>query len=183
MSNRKSTAVDLLARDSQSKQSVRQRIQRRLEVLDAWLDNGVPNGKSVPETLTAARLWEDSELEIAAIASPNEFTTTHHLHGDGVRSIQRRLSELRSRLKRPSKDAAPKKEKVEKFDQAGFQRLLEISVSQWHAERDQRQQETKRADVAEARNELLRQECVQKENLIAELRRQLADRQGLRAVE
>ena len=183
MTDSKSNAVDFLAGDSQSKQSVRQRIQRRLEVLDAWLNNGVPTGKSVPETLTAARLWEDSELGIAAISSPNEFTTTHHLHGDGVRSIQRRLSELRSRLKRPSKAAAPKKEKVETFDQAGFQRLLEISVSQWHAERDQRMQEAKRADVAEARNELLRQEVLQKEALISELRRQLTERQGLRAVE
>jgi hypothetical protein len=177
-------AVDLVAEQSRPTQSVRERIDRRLEVLNDWLKEGIPAGKFVPEGLTAARTWDDIELGILSIGSPNEFTTTHHVHGEKVRAIQKLLTKLRDRFGRPPETPKASSARAEaSFDRKAFDRLLATVVSQWHAERDQRLEDKKRAMTAEARAELLGLENAQKDAIIAELRRQLAERHGLRAVE
>jgi len=60
--------TDLMARAEPAKpSSIHQRIDRRIEVLTDWLENGVPREKigSLPVSLTAAREWEDETLGIA----------------------------------------------------------------------------------------------------------------------
>ena len=162
--------------------SVEQRIERRLEVLRHWLREGVPEGKRIPKDLNAARKWDDLELAIIPIASPNEFTTTHPIFGERIREIAGLLTDLRKKFDCPLKYPLKSTLTAEKFDRKATNRQLQAAVSQWHSERDQRLKEKKRADSAEARYTILLEENNQKDELIADLRRQLASKKGLRAV-
>lgn len=184
MSNTQEPLTDLLAQSDRRKPTIEQRIDRRLEVLRSWLRDGIPSGKSIPKDLKAARVWEDPDLGIARIASPNEFTSTHHLHGPAVREIAAVLTQLREKFDRPTTvSASSARAPSTKFDRTAFERQLERVVSQWHSERDLRLHEKRRADAAEARSTVLLQENADKDELIADLRRQLAARKGLRVIE
>jgi len=178
-----STVVDLLAGDSsgQSK-TVAKRLERRLVVLQAWLADGIPVGKTLPRSLNAARRWEDDEIGIQPIRSPNEFTTTHAEHGKSVKQIGQLLTALDRRYGRPNEPAARSSPTL-KFDRAAYDRALERAVSQWHSERDQRLVEQRRANDENTRSVGLLDENAEKDRLIAELRRRLNAQTGLRAVE
>lgn len=184
MSGQHRSVADLLASGGSKPQTIEQRIERRLQILREWLREGVPAGKAIPKNLKAARIWEDAELGIFPIGSPNEFTTTHDLFGRQVRDIAELLTSLHKRFGKPVGPSAPGPvAPVSKFDRRASERQLQAAVSQWQAERDQRLQEKKRADTAEARSVLLLEENKQKDQLIADLRRQLAAHGGLRVVE
>ncbi len=184
MSDSQLPLSDLVADPALKRQSVEQRIERRLDVLRGWLSDGVPAGQSIPGSLKAVRVWEDTELGILPIVSPNEFTTTHHLHGGLVRDIGGLLTALKKRFDRPASSSSTRSSvPVATFDRKAFDRQLEAAVSQWHAERDQRLHEKRRADAAEARSVMLLEENAQKDSIIADLQHQLAARDGLRVVE
>lgn len=175
--------TDLVAEQATSRTTVKQRIERRLEVLREWHREGVPAGKHFPRSLTEARLWEDVELDIMPIASPNEFTTTHPLHGRLIKDVAGLLTELKKRFDRPSKSRLKKSSAaMAKYDAKAAEKQLEAAVSQWHTERDLRLNEKKRVDSAEARSSLLLEENAQKDELIADLHRRLAAHQGLKGV-
>jgi hypothetical protein len=178
------SVVDLITEaDSKKRQTVEERIERRLDVLREWLRDGIPAGKIVPKSLNAARTWNDPEIGIMPIASPNEFTSTHNLHGNLVRDVAGLLTALKKRLDKPQYTVkSPSIASASKFDRKSFDRQLEVAVSQWHAERDQHLQEKRRADAAEARNIVLLDENKRKDEVIADLRRQLAKHARLRVV-
>lgn len=181
MKGSKSAITDLVAAAGSKPQSVGQRIERRLEILREWLQEGIPVDKSLPKDLTAVRVWEDIELGVARISSPNEFTRTHLIHGARVCAIEALLGALKKHLKEPDgkSNATNAHKTLKKVDRSE----LEREVSLWHSERDQRLQEKKRADSAEARSTMLLLESKEKDELIADLRRQLAAKQGLRGIE
>ena len=184
MNGPQSTIADLVAESELKRQTVQQRIERRLEVLQEWLREGIPADKTVPKSLKAVRVWNDVELGVLPIVSPNEFTTTHKLHGKLVRDVADLLNALKSRFGKAKKQLpTPPPTTTAKFDRKAFDRLLEAAVSQWHSERDQRLDEKKRAEAAEMRSIMLLEENKQKDKLIADLRRQLAAHRGLRVVE
>ena len=179
-----STVTDLLTSTGAAHPSVQARLEQRLGVLRDWLKNGIPPGKVVPRSLTAAREWSEPELGIQRISSPNEFTKTHPHHGRLVTDLAGLLTELHKRYSRPETASRVRKSvPTEKFDRTAFERLLAAATSQWHSERAQRMQEKDRADAAHARSLTLLEENAQMEKLIADLRRQLATRKNLRAVE
>jgi len=174
---------DLIERNNTDRESVENRIERRLEVLRNWLESGVPAGKSFPRSLAEARKWEDEELEILPIASPNEFTTTHCLHGRSVRDIGGLLTELKKRYDRPKRSSLKRSvNPKEKFDRKAFDRQLETAISQWHSERDKHLHQKRRADSADARSTLLLVENAQKDEQIADLQSRLVAHEGLRSV-
>jgi hypothetical protein len=177
--------ADLVAGSGSPRQSVKERINRRLEVLREWMRNGIPSGRELPKSLTEVRLWEDPEMGIFKISSPNEFTTTHPVYGKLIGDIGSLLSILHANARsKPSKQPSPGRTNVaERFDRKDFEGQLGAAVSQWQSQRDQRIQETKRANAAEARCNLLVDEIKERDALISELRRQIASREGLRAVE
>lgn len=184
MSANSTQVTDLLVQGSSSPKSVKERIERRLEVLREWLSEGIPPGKAIPSSLTAAREWDDEELRIQRISSPNEFTKTHHQYRQLVTDVAALLTELRRRYSRPtSKSTRRSLDPTEKFDKNSHQRQLANAVSQWHTERAQHLHEKNRADASDARSVALREENAQMEKLIADLRRQLAKHKGLKAVE
>ena len=174
---------DLVANHRSKTQSVEFRIQRRIEVLREWLMEGIPVGKAVPKSLNEARIWDDADLGILPIGSPNEFTTTHHLNGNLVSEIASLLTKLKKRFGKPQRQSnSMLTSKAAKFDRNAFDRQLKAAISQWHSERDMRLQEKKRADAAEMRSVMLLEENRQKDELIADLRRQLARQKGLKVV-
>lgn len=153
------------------RQSVAQRIDRRLEILKIWLAEGITIAEAIPRSLTKLRVWRHDELGIYPIHSPTDFTQTHAIHGPKVRELARLLQLLKERQVAVN---IPKKTVEAQFDRRAFDHLLEAVTSQWHAERDKCLTEKKRAESAEAREALLRKECVEKDILIAELRRELS---------
>ena len=164
-----------LARPPSKPQSVEDRIRRRIEVLEEWMENGVPAGKDIPQGLRAAREWQDDELRIAPIASPNEFTRTHDRHGHLVSAVSTLLDQLNYRYKYPKKNRIKPKERADDRRQmAHLQKQLESAVSQWHTERDAHLREKKRADAAEAHRSIIETESADKDKTIADLRRQIA---------
>lgn len=174
MSDQNEKTIDLVGRTRAEYQSVAERIERRKTVLAGWLKNGVPAGKhrSLPDSLRTARDWEDPDLGISRIGSPNEFTQNHPLYGEDVREIARLLTELRRHYgKLQHGGAKPRPTTTANFDKKEAERQLKKAVSQWHAERHARLSEQKRAEAAE-----LRAKAVLEEN--AELRRKLATYQG-----
>lgn len=175
--------ADLVAEQASSRLTVKQRIERRLDVLRQWHREGIPSGKHFPRSLTEARLWEDAELNIEPISSPNEFTTTHPLHGRLIQDVAGLLTELKMRFDRPANSRSKKSSaSATKYDIKAFEQQLEAAVSQWHAERDLRLNEKKRVDSAEARSVLLLEENAQKDELIADLHRRLSAYQGLKGI-
>ncbi|KEZ17223.1 hypothetical protein CP98_03723 [Sphingobium yanoikuyae] len=98
--------TDLMARAEPAKpSSIHQRIDRRIEVLTDWLENGVPREKigSLPVSLTAAREWEDETLGIARIPSPRTFTKNHQDSDLGAKVclIEGLLTDIRQKWATP----------------------------------------------------------------------------------
>ena len=183
MSRQEKSISDMLTAVSGKRQTVEVRIERRLEVLQGWLREGVPEDKVIPKSLTAVRQWDDPELGIEPIGSPNEFTKTHHIHGLRVQEVAALLTEFKHRsINSPKATARRVPKTLPSFNRKDFDRQIEATVSQWHSEREQRLREQKRAESAEARSVLLIQENAQKDQLIADLRRQLAALKGLRVM-
>lgn len=184
MSSDKTTEPTFLALPQRHRNTIAQRIERRQAVLREWLAEGIPPGKVIPPSLAAARRWEDVELAIEAIASPNEFTKTHPLHGREVSNIAALLTALEKKFGRPKRDTRPPAPAEEKrFDQAMSNRLLQTISSQWHEEREMRLSEKRRADSAEARSGALLEDLKLKDKIISDLRRELSKKSGLRLME
>ena len=150
--------VDFVVHGVGSPPSVAEQIARRKALLSEWLKNGIPPGKhgSLPRSLRAAREWNDAELGIAAIKSPNDFTKRHPVNGEQVRQIADLLEAIAKRYVRPKNrvvKAAPAT--GAKSDRKEADRLLSEIASQWHAEHHERLRQERRAEAAEQRCKLL----------------------------
>ena len=170
--------VDFVARGANRQTSITDRIHRRKAILSEWLASGIPEPKrrTLPTSLRAAREWEDSELGIIPISSPNDFTQTHPTHGDSVREISRLISELSRHLTGSAKTSHRRiSAVVAKLDKNEADRQIALIASQWHTERHARQAEQKRADAAEQRMRIVAEEN-------AELKRKLLTYEGLKVV-
>ncbi len=165
--------IDLAAPTRAHRQTVADRIKQRKIVLAQWLKEGIPIGKrrGLPSSLRAARDWNDPELGIVRIASPNEFSQKHPVHGADVREIARLLTEIAKRYAVPKVGPSNQRVPSATFDKREAERQLAKAVSQWHMERHARLSEQKRADAAERRARVVLQEN-------AELRRMLSAHQG-----
>lgn len=188
MTARDSMVADLVAGQNSEarKASVHQRIMVMKSTLNKWLTDGIPPGKttSLPSSLREARDWEDPELNIQPIGSPNDFTTTNRKWGQDVREIARLLTRLNNLYDQgPRTKKIPSQHTANKGDDKMVRQDLVAAVSQWHSERDARERERKRADAAETRLSLISAESAQKDSEIADLRSRLAHRDGLRVVE
>ena len=150
--------------------SVLERIQARIDVLQDWLDHGVPlvadeNGLErpayVPTSLTQARTWHDQALEIEKVGDPNSFTTTHPRHGSKVEELDRLLKQMkaaRSRRRTPAKSATDQL-KALRQDHAALHKQHVKVVSQLAAAREELQRErTQRLSVQQVLAAIRRRE-------------------------
>lgn len=175
----------VLAERLNKRGSVQSRVERKREVLALWIRDGVPPEKleSLPSSLTEARKWEDPELGVWAIKSPNDFLLAHEVWGVDVKAIQKHLTFLKGRYKRtrrPSKSSEAPSNRAELLE---LNDAIQKMASQWSTEREMRLQEAARADSAEMRAAILLKENTANQAEIADLRRQLSRLQGLRIIE
>jgi hypothetical protein len=157
--------------------SLRSRVHRKREVLQQWLDKGIPHEKlaSLPRSLTEARKWNDPSLGVYPIGSPNNFTTVHSDVGEDVEAISVLLTKLQEKLKRPAarKRSTPQKPAISVKD---IEQAMSALISQWHMAREEARKQRVRAELAERHRDLAREELRAKEAENAELRRRLSDR-------
>lgn len=166
------------------KGSVRDRVQRRLELLRLWEKQGLPPNyvACLPHSLRKIAQWSDVDLGVYPILSPNDFSTQHPVWGESVREIQSCLVRLSSR----TSSAVRKKTGVvasnTRNDLQAVERLLADTISRWHSVREELLRERDRANSAEARCARMSLQCQDKDALIAELRRKLAAFESIRAI-
>jgi hypothetical protein len=155
--------------------SLQQRVQRRREVLQQWLDKGIPHDQldSLPTSLNAARKWDDPAMGIFPIGSPNNFTTSHPEVGGDVEAIADLIGKLHAKIKRPArKRKAPGSQPT--ISAKEVEQAVRALISQWHVAREEAQRQKERADRAEKHRDLAREELRAKEVEVAELRRRLS---------
>lgn len=164
------------------RRSLASNIEARHRLLQAWLENGVPNNVVVPSSLTKVRTWDIPGLGIYPIGSPVGFTRGNAVHGAGVRKIEELLQRLSAATATKGKDhqqALPSKPAEEQAD-------LSYIVAQWHAERA-------RVIVLENNLRFLEAKAVRKEaalveqiagldRTVADLKRDIAALRKLRSV-
>ena len=118
--------------NSQRRARVQEQIEFRLRVLEAWLDNGVPDGHRVPASLNQVRMWDDASLGIVPIRSSATFTTTHRAHGGLVTRISQVLRDLAAQRSPPppgkKKSAAQRRREL-----AANKRMLAAAANQYAA--------------------------------------------------
>ena len=112
-------------------EQVRGQIATRLELLQRWRADGVPEGKILPRSLNQVRCWDDPELGISKIGSPASFTTTHPEHGASVKEISALLEALITRQRKREPDDANLATQLshERKRSAALKKMLENSAN------------------------------------------------------
>jgi hypothetical protein len=127
---------------AQRKQRATLSIETKLQLLQRYMSEGVPEGAFVPRNMTEFRLWEDEPLGVMKIGSPN---TLEQKQNKGLKlRAQELIVEIAKRNRRKKKGSNEEKLRaaVEEKD-----RLITNLTNQWHAS----QHECERAQQSERR--------------------------------
>jgi len=160
------------------------RVQRRLELLRGWNVEGMPAAylDKLPTSLREVAKWEDRELGIWPIASPNDFTTRHRTWGKSVLEIETLISQIASKYirkpgGRPNNVAGTTSKEVKIL-----LRQLEDAVSRWHTERESSAAAREKCVSAEGRVARLMRDSSEKDALISELRKRIMSLEAPRSI-
>ena len=151
--------------------ALRQQIQVRLEMLERWRDEGIPEGYKVPVSLNKVRTWEDASLGIQKIGSPSSFTTSHSRYGGQVKKIAKILEALnRPKKKKHRKTSSTQllrqeREKLGHYEKAlveAANQYADITVNLKDTQRDLRiatqSREAADAEIKELKSQLAKAE-------------------------
>lgn len=129
--------VDTLDQGS-TRPTVKERIERRIDLLESWFRDGVPAGyrQGIPTSLTKLRTWQLEEYGILPIGSPNEFTKTHPQFGGFVSKAEDALNRLLRKY--PKAPKASRRASTVNPIQGEPRPDYEKIVSQYHVERHAR---------------------------------------------
>lgn len=130
---------------STRKDAAQKKFKKKLEILEGYLEDGLPEGAFVPKDETSFRLWESKELGLERIGSPNTLSRPYN------RELRQRLTEILKEL------AVKKKRKIGRAQQAKSHqeqikkkdRLIKSLTGQYHATKDmlvRAQQQVKRLE-------------------------------------
>jgi hypothetical protein len=163
------------------------RIARKRHILESWVKDGVPVEKlnGMPRSLRDARPWQDTELGLYAIGSPNDFTKTHPLWGDDVSNIEVSIAALRARYlvkkPKPAERPAAKSSHIN-FGLAELVKEKDMLVRQWNEARMEAADWMSRAGSAEGRLRRTKNALDEARREVARLKEQLDRRTHLRVV-
>lgn len=148
-----------------------QTIGRKIEVLEAYLSDGVPAGATVPKTMTNFRLWENPALGLAKIGSPNTMDKLHN------RGLKARAIELMKEISKRSRRKVSKAGEIERVRREIREkdRLLQDMINQYHTIKVER-------DLARQGERRWQNRAEEAQREIAELRKKLNLVVGLRPV-
>jgi hypothetical protein len=155
------------------KDAARQKIEGKIEVLERYASDieAIPEGAYVPKNLAGFRLWEDEDLGLEKIGSPNTIDVPHNA-GLKKRALEliEKLAKKKDRKERRGKIVAALRAEIKSLG-----RLVRELTNQLHATRETlvRSQQSERR--LQNRNDELAREN-------GELRRQLRTVTGLRPV-
>jgi hypothetical protein len=153
---------------------VEDRVKRRVKLLEKWTAEGVPQDRlrTLPTSLRDAREWDDIELGIEPISSPNEFTTTHPGWGSSVAKIGALLRGLHARNRPPQRKKSSRQEATDSRGEVDrLTILLQRVTSQWHSARQAATKAAADAEYHEAVSEDLKGQLARKEEDLANVRR------------
>lgn len=148
-------------------------IEKRLEILSLWNVEGVPEGYSLPKSLTKAKLWSDLELGIEKIGSNSSFVKTHRKYGKSVCDIEKKLDALNASIIKKPKSDREKQLRILRSRNAGYEESLMLAANQYAALRIQRDEYYKLYRVARQSQEDAQAELAEAEKTISELRSEL----------
>ena len=116
-------------------EQVRGQIAARLELLQRWRADGVPEDRVLPRSLNQVRCWDDPDLGISRIGSPASFTTKHREHGASVRAIAEVLEVLlkREREAKPKEPSLASQLKDERRRSAALKKMFACAADQYAA--------------------------------------------------
>ena len=152
--------------------SVLQRIQARIDLLETWLETGIPKvigddgierPAYLPTSLNKARLWEDAERGIFKIGDPNSFTTVHPKHGSKVVEIDNLIKRMKAAQARAKPSGRSLKEQLAALrqDYADLDKRHVKVVSQLAAAHEEAERErTQRINVERVLADIRKKERV-----------------------
>jgi hypothetical protein len=158
----------------------RLKLQKKVEVLESLLLDGIPPGTALPMSLSALRKWEDNSLGVERIGSPGTTNRRISPHLDALISrATTAIQRLRQAKKTKTKIYTPIGEKLRRANcelatQAALNRALVSQIAQLR--------HSLTAAIAEREQTVAAR--AQDQAVIAQLRRSLiqADRRMLSAV-
>jgi len=151
------------------KENMRHNIEKKTEILQRYVSEGVPGGAFVPRNLAEFRRWHDLEIGVAKIGSPNTLEREYN------KSLKLKAVELMSEIanKARRKKRRSNEEETLRAQSREKDKLITNLTNQWHASRH----ECERARQSERRlksrvTELLRDngELIRKLNAIVPLK-------------
>jgi len=164
--------------------SVADRVRRRLELLRGWNVEGVSAAylDKLPTSLREVAKWEDRELGIWPIASPNDFTTRHRTWGKSVLEIETLIRQIAGRYIRKAGGRPNNVAGTTSTEGKILLGQLEDAVSRWHAERESAAAAREKCVSAEGRVARLMRELGEKDALISELRKRIMSLEAPRSI-
>lgn len=160
--------------------TLEERVRQKRDVLRRWLTEGVPPDKlaSIPQSLTEARLWEDTDPDwrVYRIGSPNSFTKGNDVVGELVAEIAGLLTRLRNKVKKPTRVPRAESARSQKISVGEIEAAFSAMASQWHKTREELRKEKERATTAENLLAIITREKEEQDKELADLRRRLQQR-------
>lgn len=148
-------------------------IEKRLEVLNSWVSDGVPEGYQRPTSLNKVREWNDRELGIEKIGSPSSFTTGHKVYGRLVVRISKALIKLNTPVKKKQQTNPVKQLQKLRGDHAEYEKSLTNAANQYASLRVDLEKYQKLYRVARQSQEDAQHELAVAEETVRELKAEL----------
>ena len=118
--------------NSKRARALSQQIQARLNLLEHWQDEGIPEDYKVPDSLNKVRIWENASLGIQQIGSPSSFTKSHSKYGGQVKKIAKILEELnRPKKNKPRKTSSTQLLHQEREKLGHYKKALVAAANQY----------------------------------------------------
>ncbi|MBB3219894.1 hypothetical protein [Pseudoduganella umbonata] len=86
--------------NTQRREELRQKILRKLEILEGYNVDGIPDFFAVPKSITQFRLWDDPIANVHMISSPNSLDRKHSPHN--LELIERVISVIGKLQRHPA---------------------------------------------------------------------------------
>jgi hypothetical protein len=112
------------------KQNASYNIQKKIEILQTYKNEGVPDGAFVPRNLAEFRRWRDLEIGVTKIGSPNTLEREHN-RPLKVAALEV-ISELALKARRKKQRSNEETFRVKAREK---DKLITNLTNQWHASR------------------------------------------------
>lgn len=118
--------------------TIKERLERRLEVLSRWERNGPPKGRTPPKSKSDLLGWSDEGLGIEPIGHRNACTLNHPQNGALVRECTRLMTDLAGRRPRARSGTEADNKRLRQELRLAKDEITKL-VGQWHTARAEKE--------------------------------------------